>query len=165
MLLEIQPTKKNNRFEVSSLIYLPYFIYDKFTLEVLGNHHVLFIGWFLSFTIILVGVLSSSKRNHHFLNGGNDFQGLWCIWANESIIPKPELRWFWWDAPYYFSPPFKVTTRRRFGRYNLPRCIHSKRVVFLPSPAPHFLKRTIPPPLKQAIEKGPILSCWWLKSG
>ena len=37
-----------------------------------------------------------------------------------SIIPKPELRGFWKDSPT-FSLPFKVTKRRLYGPYNLPR--------------------------------------------
>ena len=44
-----------------------------------------------------------------------------------SIIPKPELRGFWGDFPY-FSPPFKVTNRRGTGRYNLPRSLDQKNI-------------------------------------
>ena len=36
-----------------------------------------------------------------------------------TIVPKPELRAFWGDCPY-FSPPFGVTKAGK-GRYNLPR--------------------------------------------
>ena len=57
-----------------------------FALKVLGHH---FIGWFPNHHYFSRD-LSSSKRNHNFFNGGNDFQGLGLLFLFLFLSGPPE---------------------------------------------------------------------------
>ena len=54
-----------------------------------------------SFTTFLIEVYHPSKRRHHFLNGGNDFLGIYSILYINGLQNKM-------SSPVFFRPTYRV---------------------------------------------------------